>query len=66
MLEKQITFTYGELIEAFTVWDWSIKNNKIVETPLGTTPGEMFTNYLINTVNSIRADKLTSYRKDKD
>jgi hypothetical protein len=63
MLDKQITFTYGELIDAFNNWNKILDKGEIPERPIGNDYGEMFTNYLINSVNKIRADRLTSYRK---
>ena len=63
MLDKQITFTYGELIEAFNQWNVALDSGNTPERPIGNNPGEMFTNYLINVVNKLRADRLTSYGK---
>jgi|688.fasta_scaffold1730366_1 hypothetical protein len=63
MLDKHITFTYGELIEAFNEWNKILEQDKVPERPTGNTWGEMFTNYLITSVNKIRAEKLTSYRQ---
>ncbi len=63
MLDKHITFTYGELIEAFNEWNKTLDSGKVPDRPDGNTWGEMFTNYLITSVNKIRADRLTSYRK---
>jgi len=63
MLDKHITFTYGELIEAFEKWNSILYQGSIPERPAGNKIGEIFCNYLIESVNSIRADKLTNYRK---
>jgi hypothetical protein len=63
MRDQQITFTYGELIEAFNEWNRTIDQGIVPKRPVGNDYGEMFTNYLITSVNKIRADKLTSYRQ---
>jgi hypothetical protein len=63
MLDTQIIFTYRELIEAFNQWNSVLDNGDVPKTPPGTNAGEMFTNYLIEVVNKIRADRLTSYNK---
>jgi hypothetical protein len=63
MLEKQITFTYGELIEAFDSWNKVLEQGEVPERPTGNTYGEMFCNYLIESVNKIRTERLTTYRK---
>lgn len=63
MREQQIVFTYGELIDAFNVWNSVIEAGDMPNQPVGDNVGEMFTNYLIATVNKSRADRLTSYNK---
>jgi hypothetical protein len=63
MLDKQITFTYGELIEAFNNWNKVLDSGKVPERPVGNNYGEMFCNYLIESVNQIRTERLTTYRK---
>jgi hypothetical protein len=63
MREQKIVFTYGELIEAFNEWNKILDLGIIPERPVGNDYGEMFTNYLIASVNKIRSDKLTSYRQ---
>ena len=63
MLNKHITFTYGELIDAFNHWDNTLDSGKIPERPIGNNYGEMFTNYLISTINEFRKERLTTYDK---
>ena len=63
MLDKQITFTYGELITVFNQWNDIIESGKVPERPIGNNYGEMFTNYLISGVNKLRAECLTTYNK---
>ena len=63
MLDKQIVFTYGELIDAFNTWNSVLERNEVPATPIGNNAGEMFTNYLIDTVNKARQQRLTTYGK---
>ena len=63
MLEERIVFTYGELIDAFNTWDAIITKGSLPSKPNGRDAGEMFTNYLIETINKQRQDRLTSYDK---
>lgn len=63
MLDKQIIFTYRELIDAFNEWNKVLDAGDVPKTPPGTNAGEMFTNYLIEVVNKIRRDRFTSYNK---
>ena len=63
MLDKHITFTYGELIDAFNHWNKIIDSGSVPNRPIGNNYGEMFTNYLINTINEFRKERLTTYDK---
>lgn len=63
MREQQIVFTYGELIDAFNVWNSVLEAGDMPNQPAGDNVGEMFTNYLITTINKDRANRLTSYNK---
>lgn len=61
MKEQIISFTYGELIEAFNTWNTTLEEGKVPPRPLGVDVGQMYCNYLIATVNKARQDKLAGY-----
>ena len=62
-INKQVVFTYKELITAFEIWFNLLENGEIPNRPDGEHIGIMATNYLIDLVNQQRRKLLTEYNK---
>lgn len=63
MLDKHITFTYRELVDALDEWVTDISKGNIPDVPEGDTLGTKCLNHILSIVNKNRQKGLTSYRK---